>query len=333
MKLLSVIIPSYNSENYLENCVNSLLGFEDEVEILIINDGSTDRTIEIGEKLNSEYPKSIKLINKENGGHGSAINCGIKNATGQYIKVVDSDDWVDKIAYKEIINTLKKYNNGEIDMLISNFVYDKVGVKNKKIMSYSKYLPKNEIFTWDQISKFNIGTYILMHSVIYNIDILRNAKLKLPEHTFYVDNLFVYLPLPYVKNIYYLDVEFYHYFIGRDDQSVTESNMISRIDQQARVNKIMFDQFDLSKIENKPLADYMFKYLEIITLITNLFSIRGNNIELKNDLWKYFEESNFNQFDKLSKTVLCRLIRKNSKISMTTINTIYSMAQKFYGFN
>ena len=82
---------------------------------------------------------------------------------------------------------------------------------------------------------FMIGQYILMHSVIYRTQLLKECGLELPKHTFYVDNIFVYQPLPHVKNMYYLDVNFYRYFIGRTDQSVNESVMIGRIDQQLRV--------------------------------------------------------------------------------------------------
>ncbi len=95
---------------------------------------------------------------------------------------------------------------------------------------------------------FRKGQYILMHSVIYRTKLLRECGLELPKHTFYVDNLYVYVPLPCVKTLYYMDVDFYRYFIGREDQSVNENVMIRRIDQQIKVNKIMVDSFDLWKI-------------------------------------------------------------------------------------
>ena len=88
---------------------------------------------------------------------------------------------------------------------------------------------------------------------MYRTELLKMCGLQLPKHTFYVDNLFVFEPLPYVKNIYYLDVNFYRYFIGRDDQSVTEANMIKRIDQQLRVTKLMIESHDLWKIKEKSL--------------------------------------------------------------------------------
>ena len=243
MKVLSIAIPSYNSENYMANCIESLLIGGDDVEILIVNDGSKDNTGRIADEYAAKYPNIIRAIHQENGGHGEAVNAGLRNATGAYFKVVDSDDWVDPKAYKEILTLLKQMltEHRQLDMLISNFVYDKQGASFKKVMNYRSVLPQNEIFTWEQIGHFKKGQYILMHSVIYRTQMLRDCELELPKHTFYVDNIFVYQPLPAVKTIYYLDVDFYHYFIGRDDQSVNEKVMIKRVDQQLRVNKLMID--------------------------------------------------------------------------------------------
>lgn len=98
MKLLSVAIPCYNSEAYMSKCINSLLIGGEEVEIIIVDDGSSDRTAEIADDYAEKYPTIVKAIHQENGGHGQAVNTGIKNATGLYFKVVDSDDWVNQDA-------------------------------------------------------------------------------------------------------------------------------------------------------------------------------------------------------------------------------------------
>lgn len=104
---------------------------------------------------------------------------------------------------------------------------------------------RKEIFGWNDVKHFHLGQYILMHSVIYRTDFLKLCQLRLPKHTFYVDNIYVYYPLPHVRTIYYMDVDFYRYFIGREDQSVNEKVMISRIDQQIFVNKSMINMYEL----------------------------------------------------------------------------------------
>lgn len=255
MKLLSIAIPCYNSQDYMENCIESLLVGGEEVEILIVDDGSSDRTAEIADDYARKYPTIVKAIHQENGGHGEAVNAGIRNATGLYFKVVDSDDWVNKEAYVQILKTLYELLRGPqtVDLLISNFVYEKQGATRKKIMQYRKCLPQDRIFGWEEVKHMPKGKYLLMHSMIYRTKLLHECNLELPKHTFYVDNLFAFEPLPYVKNMYYLDVNFYRYFIGRDDQSVNEKVMIKRIDQQIRVNKLMVNAYINCKSTNKHL--------------------------------------------------------------------------------
>ena len=165
MKLLSVVIPCYNSQEYMKYCIESLLPGGEDVELLIVNDGSSDKTAEIANKYAKAYPSIIRAIHQENGGHGEAVNTGIKNATGLYLKVVDSDDWVDTRAYLKILKTLRDFNykSKSIDMFISNFVYEKEGSKFKKVMKYDDVLPEGKIFTWDDIGNFKKGQYIYFH--------------------------------------------------------------------------------------------------------------------------------------------------------------------------
>ena len=125
MKYISFAIPCYNSEAYMEKAINS---------ILIVNDGSKDGTQEIAERYEAQYPTIVKAIQKENGGHGDAVNCGLSHATGKYFKVVDSDDWVDESSLFKILETVKTFVKEDtlVDMVISNYVYEKVGMEHKK---------------------------------------------------------------------------------------------------------------------------------------------------------------------------------------------------------
>lgn len=338
MKLLSVVIPCYNSQEYMKYCIESLLPGGEDVELLIVNDGSSDKTTEIANEYAKAYPSIIRAIHQINGGHGEAVNTGIKNATGLYLKVVDSDDWVDTRAYLKILNILKEFTNENksIDMFISNFVYEKEGSKFKKVMKYDDVLPEGKIFTWDDIGKFKKGQYILMHSVIYRTQLLRNCNLVLPKHTFYVDNLFVYVPLKYVKDIYYLNVDFYRYFIGREDQSVNESVMIKRIDQQIKVNKLMIDTVDLQSIENENIYSYMLSYLEIITVVSGILLIRSGtkqNLEKKKELWKYIKEKDIKVYRSLRYGIMGRMLNLPGVPGRKMCIGAYKISQKIVGFN
>lgn len=338
MKILSIAVPCYNSQDYMEHCVDSLLKGGEDVEILIIDDGSKDATAEIADNYAKKYPSIVKAIHQENGGHGEAVNTGIRNASGLYFKVVDSDDWVEESAYLQILDKLKELIGGSqvLDMFISNFVYEKQGAKHKKVMRYTKQLPQNEIFTWNDVKHFIKGKYLLMHSVIYRTKLLIECGLELPKHTFYVDNIFVYKPLPSVKTMYYLDVDFYRYFIGREDQSVNEKVMISRIDQQIKVNKIMVDEFNLYKITNRKLRNYLFNYLEIITVISTIMCIRSGteeNLERKRELWHYIKQRDIRLFHHLRNSILGQFINLPGKGGRKISIAAYKITQKVVGFN
>lgn len=341
MKLLSIAVPCYNSAAYMSKCIESLLVGGDDVEILVVNDGSKDNTLEIAEEYQRKYPSIVKVIDKENGGHGSGVNAGIEQAKGLYFKVVDSDDWVSESAYIQILNTLKAFlDDGQfIDMLISNFVYEKEGEKRKKVMKYDHALPKNKIFTWKDVHHFRVGQYILMHSVIYRTKLLRECGLKLPEKTFYVDNIFVFNPLPYVKTMYYLDVNFYRYYIGREDQSVNEQVMIGRIDQQIKINKLMIDYY----VDNKPLIysngkvkRYMRNYLDIITTVSSVLLIRSEldeNLDKKKELWEYIKTKDKALWFILRSGILGNAMNLPGRLGRKITIDGYKICQRIFHFN
>lgn len=338
MKYISFAIPCYNSESYMEHAIESILKGGEDVEIIIVNDGSKDRTSEIARRYEKEYPTIVKAIDKENGGHGDAVNTGLAHATGLYFKVVDSDDWIDEGALEQILNVLHELVEKQklIDMLVSNYVYEKVGAKHKKVIHYRNVMPQNQIISWKDMGHFHPGKYILMHSVIYRTELLRMCKLTLPKHTFYVDNIYVYYPLPHVKSFYYLDVNFYRYFIGRDDQSVNEKNMIKRIDQQIFVTKTMIDMYSLRKIPNKKLRNYMTNYLAIMMTVSSIICIRSKekeNLEKKKELWEYLKKKDYRVFWKIRYSILGQTINLPGKPGRKISSMAYTVAQQIVGFN
>lgn len=337
MKILSVVIPSYNSQEYMRKCIESLLPGGEDVEIIIVDDGSKDGTAKIADEYAEKYPSIVKAVHQENGGHGEAVNAGLRNATGFYFKVVDSDDWVDERAYPQVLAALRELIGGPevVDMVISNYVYDKVGVRRKKIMQYRHQLPVGTVFEWKDVS-VRKGHYILMHSVIYRTKLLRECSLQLPKHTFYVDNLFVFQPLPSVKKMYYLDLEFYHYFIGRQDQSVNEQVMIGRIDQQIKVNKLMIDSFASLRGLNKQCRKYMESYLAIIMTVSSMLLIKSGtdeNFEKKQELWRYLKTADMGLYLRIRHGILGRACNLPGKSGRTVSVAAYKVTQKFYGFN
>ena len=275
MKLITFTVPCYNSAAYMDRCVETLLPAGKEAEIILVDDGSKDDTGKIADAYAEKYPNIVKVIHQENGGHGEGVNQGIRNASGMYFKVVDSDDWLDAEALQKVMQTLRGFAAMEqpVDLLMCNYVYEHVVDNTHHTVSYKSILPQDRVFAWDEIGRFPPSQNILMHTVIYRTQILRDSGLELPKHTFYVDNVFVYQPLPLCQRLYYMDIDLYRYFIGRDDQSVNESVMVKRVDQQLRVTKIMIDAVNLYALpeSQKKLRAYMFNYLSMMMAISSVF--------------------------------------------------------------
>lgn len=338
MKYISFAIPCYNSEAYMEKAIQSILPGGEDVEIIVVNDGSSDGTSEVAKKYEEKYPGIVKAVDKENGGHGDAVNTGLAHATGVYFKVVDSDDWVDEEALLKILSAVKGFVDADskVDMLISNYVYEKVGMTHKKVIHYRNVLPQNQVFRWDDIGSFHLDQYILMHSVIYRTEMLRLCQLKLPKHTFYVDNIYVYYPLPHVRTLYYMDVDFYRYFIGREDQSVNEKVMISRIDQQIYVTKSMISMYELRMVESKKLRKYMINYLAIMMTVSSILCIRSKkqeNLVKKKELWAYLKKKDYKTYVKIRYGILGQTMNLPGRSGRKVSSLAYSVARRLIGFN
>lgn len=165
---------------------------------------------------------------------------------------------------------------------------------------------------------------------------LQNCGLELPKHTFYVDNIFVYYPLPYVKTLYYMDTDLYRYFIGRADQSVNEQVMIGRVDQQIKVNRIMIDQYDLRTIQNPKLRKYMISYLDIMMTVSSIMLIRSGtpeSLQKKKDLWQYLKKKDAGLFYRLYFGIFGRAMNLPGKGGRKVSVIAYKLANKVMGFN
>ena len=339
-KTITFAVPCYNSAEYMDTCIESILACGDDIEILIVDDGSTkDDTAQKADEWQRRHPGIIRAIHKENGGHGSAVNTGLYEATGRYFKVVDSDDWLDAGAMAEIMAYVRIQCELEhaTDLVIGNYVYEKVHEGTRTVMHYRNVFPEGREFGWDEVGHFGQSQYLLMHSVIYRTDLLREMGLRLPEHCFYVDNIFVYVPLPHVKTIYYLDVDMYRYFIGRDDQSVNESVMMSRIDQQLRVTRIMIDAVQLpGDVPEKRLERYMENYLSMMMCICSIFLRMINTVDAEDErdaIWRYLKENNSDVYRRVRHSVLNMGTNLPTNLGRKIGITGYHVAQRIFKFN
>ena len=339
MKTISFAVPCYNSAAYMEKCIDSLLSCGNDIEILIVNDGSTkDNTSEIAHAYERRFHGIVRAIDQENRGHGGAVNHGLQEATGLYFKVVDSDDWLDVDAMQELMAYLRSQLSVEspCDLVIGNYIYDKVDLGKRTVMSYANVFPTDRVFTWEEIGHFRPSQYLLMHSVFYRTQLLKDAHVQLPEHCFYVDNIFVYVPLPHVRTIRYLNLDVYHYYIGREDQSVNEKIMLSRIDQQLRITRFMIDHVKLEEVPNERLRAYMYNYLSMMMCICSVFlrmEPTEENEQKRADIWEYLRCKRPEMYAKVRGNIVNFTTNFPSSAGRALALGGYHIAQKIFKFN
>ena len=340
-KLITFAVPCYNSAAYMRHCIETLLSAGEQAEIILVDDGSVkDDTPAICDEYAAKYPTIVKAIHQENGGHGEGVNQGIRNATGLYYKVVDSDDWLDTDALKKVLERLTTLvaRGTAPDLMICNYVYEHVEDNTTLTVRYTNVFPQNRLFNWTHVGHFRPDQNILMHSVMYRTEVLRKCGMVLPKHTFYVDNIFVYQPLPFVKTMYYMDLDLYRYFIGRADQSVNESVMVKRVDQQLRVTRLMLDFYCYEVIRSfePKLGNYMLRYLAMMMMISSIFLIISDtpeNLEKKDQLWKDLKERDPEMYRKLHYRSLSVAGTLPGRGGRKVSKGLYHIAQKIYKFN
>lgn len=340
MKILSVSIPCYNSASYMETCIESLLPGGDDIEILIVDDGSTkDNTLEIAQKYERQYPGIVRAIHQENAGHGGAVNKGISEATGVFFKNIDSDDWADTKVLLKIIGLLKdlEKSGAKIDLFLADYVFDREDSDKKTVMKLAGAFPQGRPFTWDEVGHLGQSQFIMMHSIIYRREVLIASKTKLPEHAYYVDNIYAFQPLPFAKTVYYMGEALYHYRIGRADQSVNVQVQLKNIDQQIMVDKFMTDIY-VNRPKDMPvrLEKYMTSFLKLMYCATSAILLIGNTPEhlaKKEDLWDYLRNADPSAYKKIRHSFMGGWMNIPTALGRKISVGGYKLSQKIFSFN
>jgi glycosyltransferase involved in cell wall biosynthesis len=259
MKILTISIAAYNVEKYIEECLNSFISEQvyDTLEVLVVNDGSTDMTAQIVQIYVEKYPKIFKLINKENGGHGSTINTAIKLARGKYFKPVDGDDWVDTENLIRIINKLK---NIDTDLIITDFYnyYSISGTKKLATFSSNQHEIKSDL------KNFLFENALVYHNIMYKTSLIKENNIYVSEKVFFEDTEFVLFPIPYVNTFYYIPLPLYYYRLERDGQSVSIEGIIKHKKDLQQVIKNIFLFYE----RNKRNREYKTKYYKTRILLS-----------------------------------------------------------------
>jgi len=323
----------------MDHCLSTLVTGQAAIEVLIVDDGSTDDTGNKADQWQADHPDIVRVIHQENKGHGGAVMAGLAAAVGDYTYVVDSDDWLDDEAFNATVNKLNEFLEADkqVDLMIVNYVYEHVTHGAQRTVAYDGALPKDQMFTWNEAGPFKMGQNIMMHSAIYRTQVLRDCRLNLPEHTFYVDNLFVYDPLPYTKTLYYLPVDLYRYFIGRDDQSVNEASMIKRVDELIHVTEMMATSVKLPEdAGNANLAAYMMSYLGVLVASASIVAVLAKTpqaLQKRRAMWATIQKADSNMAAQLHRQLRVILANLPGPIGRIICVSHYRIAQRLFHFN
>lgn len=337
--VITFIIPAYNMADHLGFCLDSLLTCSfDDMEIIVVDDGSTDDTAGVAQDYETRHPGRVHLVRQENKGHGGAVNTGLSQAKGLYVKVVDADDWVNPESLSLVLDRLRvqSLSPDPVDMVVTNYVYEKEGRLHKRVINFRSVMPPNQVLDWNHIGKFGMAQYMIMHALIFRTEVLRQAATHLPEHTYYVDFIYYYQPLPYVSSLIYLDTDFYRYHTGRQGQSVQTSVMVSRVDQLLVVNGLMVEATPRPGQVPNGLYRYMIHYLSINCVVTSVFLVLSknpSNYQNKDMLWRRLEHHSPTVSHDVRSTLLCRLINMPGRTGRMAIRLGYKVAEAAVGFN
>ena len=314
MKTLTITVPSYNVSKYLPEILPTFLQPEiiDDIEILIVNDGSKDDTAEVAQRYCSMYPDSLFLVNKENGGHGSTINKGIELATGRYFRVVDGDDWVDPEAFKAYVNALKAMDS---DLVLTPFnrVYENDGTSEVKGF---KGLKAGQEYFFDDIITNLCGNYAI-HSTTFKMEILKKIP-PISENCFYVDQEYICYAIPFIETVAFVDETVYQYRLGSAGQSMNKKNMIKNRNMHRHVtmNIInLYESADVSEAKKNLLRD---RALGLIDTQMNIFFSMDTSREVKEEIRSFIRD-----VETAGPDISGLITRKSSKLAWKSRGRLY----------
>lgn len=257
-KLLTISVAAYNVEKYIHNTLNSLIVEEmDELEILVQDDGGTDKTAEIVSKFQEIYPDSIRLVSKKNGGYGSTINASINIATGKYFKQLDGDDWYETDNLEKLIRLLR---NTDADLIYTPFC-DFIESDSKKILRrvFDTDMTGYHSFC-DVITKCN--GRMNMYSLCFKTSILKDHKIRLLENCFYTDTEYALYPIAYVNDIYICDFPVYNYRLGVEGQSVSLEGRRKHYKDHLKVDRRLVSFYSAFPKDKKDIKKYIADYIK-----------------------------------------------------------------------
>lgn len=302
-KLLTIVIPAYNMEKYLQRCLDSIIieSVMDKVQVLVVNDGSKDKTSEIAHQYENMFPQYIQVIDKDNGNYGSCMNIGLSLAEGKYFRTLDADDWYDTTNYEKFVDDLSKTN---ADMIVCERCdyYEETGqIKNikfnKDVVAYQD-LPFISKY-WNNDNFFILA---MIWGIVYKTEIVRNSGLHWDENVFYTDNEYNFWPLKLVQTIRFFPLPVYIYLLGREDQSVNSKIQKKNLHSYEVVANSMMDELNKTFDSNDEIKEVKLRFVNRILcpFYSNILNWNFNNfhaidrmnlkLHIHNEVFNFFND-------------------------------------------
>lgn len=333
--LVTFVVPCYNSAAFMSRAVDSLLAADQPCEILLINDGSSDSTGAIARSYADRYDQ-VRAIDQENTNWGGVINHGLEIARGTFFKVVDSDDYLEPLALKIVLDKLAQLvaDDDVPDLLITNYLYDHLTSQTRRLMQYRSVFPAGRTFAWNEMGRPSIDTYIMIHATWYATAVLRESGVKLSTGVPYMDSLLLLHPMPYVRKLCYLNVSPYWYAIGREGQSIDTTVIQRHANDQLLASRLAIDDVDYAELfaREPKCAELMAGYMQCMMSVStfNLFTIGTPEALAKNDeLWAYLKERNPVLYQKIRWSWV-GLANRKTKLGRYVSLKCYKIGQRYF---
>lgn len=273
-KILTIVVPVYKVEKYINKCLESLIVPEEQMErleVLVINDGTPDNSAIMAKEFEKKYPQIFRVIDKENGGHGSCCNVGLKEAKGKYIHFLDSDDWFDE----NFSHYLERLEHENADVVFTKHVDEYVEEGISSVHQFN--IEYNKSYEADSFDFNKVGPFFFsLHECTYRAELLRKNEVRFREKVSYDDTIFRLAAIPNLKSISLYDLPLYHYLLGRTGQTMNLSVFINKFDVFFENVK---DLFSFYRRHQGHLTEHLNKHARniLISYVTWVYK----------DLWNY----------------------------------------------
>lgn len=321
MKLLTVCIPCYNSIENMHKTITSCLLMKEEIEVLIIDNNSTDETLEVAKEYEKEYSQAVRVI--ENTNHEPVLKVALKYSSGLYFKLLECGDYLDQPSLVNVIETLRDFIRiqANLDLLLTDYKYVTNKKKDQKI-SYKKVFPTETLFGWHSIKYFQKHFQVDLAAIIIKTSLLKSIKDEI-KNDYFVRDMIMYGTVPLIKSMFYLPTYFHCYGSKKVIYFKDTAEYIALI-------KKLWTMYNVYSLKSRKQRNYVIEQLSKTYIITQYLILKNGDIEKKEELDMVLQEFNPKLFKTVTRNLFGTLFNvHNDKVQ----HIIIKIFEKVYGYD